>query len=60
MCLARREVAGGGESAEEDGWRRLSGGEGLGWPSLGAARERCGARDGVCAGGAVVEERGDG
>ena len=54
-------MAGGGGSAEEDGWRRrLSGGEGMGWPGLGAARERSGARGGVCAGGAAVEERGDG
>ena len=52
----RRRMAGGGSAP----WRRLSGGEGVGWPDLGAARERDGARDGVCAGGAVVEERGDG
>ena len=39
---------------------RLSGGEGVGWPGLGAVRGRGGARDGVCAGGAAVEERGDG
>ena len=32
----------------------------MGWPGLGAVRERGGARDGVCAGGAAVEERGDG
>ena len=40
--------------------RRLSGGEGVGWPSLGVARERGGARDGVYAGGVAVEEQGDG
>ena len=30
------------------------------WPGLGAAREQGGARVGVCAGRAAVEERGDG
>ena len=53
-------MAGGGGSAEEDDRRRLYGGEGKGWLSLGAARERGGARGGVCAGGAAVEKRGDG
>ena len=52
----RRRIAGGGSAPR----RRLSGGEGVGWPGLGAAQERGGARDGVCAGGAAVEERGDG
>ena len=47
----------GGSSARR---RRLSGGEGVVWPGLGAARERGGARGGVCEGGAVVEERVDG
>ena len=49
-------MAGGGSAPR----RRLSGGGGVGWPGLGAARERSGARGGVCAGGAAVEERGDG
>ena len=49
-------MAGGGSAPR----RRLSGGEGVGWPGLGAVRERGGARDGVCAGGAAVEERGHG
>ena len=40
--------------------RRLFGGEGVGWPGLGAVQERGEARAGVCAGGAAVEERGDG
>ena len=39
---------------------RLSGGEGVGWPGLGAARERGGAEGEVCAFGAAVEKRGDG
>ena len=52
----RRRMAGGGAASR----RRPSGGEGMGWPNLGAARERGGARGGVCAGGAAVEERGDG
>ena len=49
-------MAGGGSAPR----RRLAGGEGVGWPGLGAARERGGARGGVCASGAAVEERGDG
>ena len=52
----RRRKAGGSSARR----RRLSGGEGVGWPGLGAARERGGARGGVCASGAAVEERGDG
>ena len=40
--------------------RRLSGGEGVGWPSLGAAREQGGARGGVCAGGGGLEWRVNG
>ena len=39
--------------------RWLSGGEGMAWPSLGAVRERGGARGGVCAGGVAVEKRGE-
>ena len=49
-------MAGGGSAPR----RRLSGGEWVGWPGLGAARELGGARDGVCTGGAAVEEQGDG
>ena len=51
-----RRMAGGGSTP----WRRLSDGEGVEWPGLGAARERGGARGGVYAGGVAVEERGDG
>ena len=52
----RRRMAGGGSVPR----RWLSGGKGVGWPGLGAMRERGGARDGVCAGGAAVEEWGNG
>ncbi|XP_039815094.1 translation initiation factor IF-2-like [Panicum virgatum] len=37
----------------------MAGGEGVGWPGLGATRERGRARDGVYAGGAAVEEQSD-
>ena len=57
----RRRVRGGGwPAAALRHGGGFSGGEGMGWPGLGAARERGGARGGVCAGGAAVEERGDG
>ena len=52
----RRRMADGGSAPR----RRLSGGEGVAWLGLGAARERGGARDGVCVGGAAMEEQGDG
>ena len=50
MAAVRRRSA-AARLVRRSGWERSG---------RGAARERGGARDGVCAGGAAVEERGDG
>ena len=49
-------MAGGGAASR----RRLSGGEGMGWPGLGTVRERGGADGGVCVGRGGLEWRVDG
>ena len=52
----RRRMAGGCSAPR----RRLFGGEGVGWPGLGATRERGEARGGVCVGRGGLEWRVDG